>query len=378
MDEMTALREFRDAVRGPDEGRLASARAALLDAAAGTGVPPALRRAWPRPHARPVAVVLAATAIALVLLAVNLIVGRGGSVMPANAAMRVLLRAADAELSQPAPRGNQFIYTKAVIAGFIPAQSSPHHLRWVRVTADEQMWQSVSGSRVGAISFTNCHAGVLNRPVCQPLIRIPAGAGHHAVNTYAGLSRLPQSPSALLGFLAKHAGCPVLGDAFSRGNRASRADVIWDAIANILGDNMVVPPRLGHALFLAAARLPGVVLLRHVTDAAGRRGIAVARTPGGALRTELIFAPGSYRFIGVNEVLVRPAFGLRAGTVFAASALLGARVTDTAPKAPGPAGYVPSWCGTFIPTMYSVGIGSSGTPTPSKSATVAPPSPPSP
>jgi hypothetical protein len=325
------------------------------------------------------AVVLAAAAIALVLLAVNLIVGRGGSITPANAAMRVLLRAADAELSQPAPRGNQFIYTRSVIAGVIPAQSSPHHLRWERVTADEQIWQSVSGSRVGAISFTKCHAGVLRRPMCQPLIRIPAGAGHHAVNTYAGPSQLPQSPSALLGFLAKHAGCPALGDAFSRGNRASRADVIWDAIANILGDNMVIPPRLGHALFLAAARLPGVILLPHVTDAAGRSGIAVARTPGGVLRTELIFAPGSYRFIGVNEVLVRPAFGLRAGTVFAASALVHARVRDMAPKAPDRAGYVPSWCGTFIPTMYSVGIGSSGPPTRTSPApAVAPATPTSP
>jgi len=372
MDEMTALREFRDAVRGPDEGRLASARAALLDAAAGRPVPMARRRN------RTMVAVLVAAAMALVLLAVNLIFGRGGSLTPADAAARVLLRAADAELSQQAPRGNQFIYTRTAITGVIPAHSSPHHLRWVPVTASELMWQSVSGSRVGAIGFTSCHAGVLSRPMCQPLIRIPAGAGLHAVNTYAGLSRLPESPSALLAFLAKHAGCPALGNAFSLRDRVTRADVVWDAIANILGDNMVVPPRLGHALFLVAARLPGVILLPHVTDAAGHSGIAVARTPGGVLRTELVFAAGSYRFIGVNEVLIRPAFGLRAGTVFAASALISAQVTDKAPKAHGPAGYVPSWCGTFIPTMYSVGIGGSGTPTPSSPApTVAPASRPS-
>ena len=121
----------------------------------------------------------------------------------------------------------------------------------------------------------------------------------------------------------------------------------------------MVPPRLGQALLRAAAQIPGVILLHNVADAAGRRGIAVARTASGVLRTELIFAPGSYRFIGVQDVLLKAGHGLPAGTVWAASALVRATVVDSAPDTSGRGQYAPSQCG-YTPGLYAVGSASSG------------------
>jgi hypothetical protein len=64
---------------------------------------------------------------------------------------------------------------------------------------------------------------------------------------------------------------------------------------------------------MAAARLPGSVVLPNAADAAGGGGIAVARNDTPGERTELIFAPRSYRFIGGQVVLLHQAPGLRPG-----------------------------------------------------------------
>jgi hypothetical protein len=99
----------------------------------------------------------------------------------------------------------------------------------------------------------------------------------------------------------------------------------------------VLPPRLGAALFDAAAKIPGVTVLPHVADAAGGQGIAVAMTPregpaSGPIwprtRFELIFDPHTYRFIGSQAVAPG---GSARGAVLLASHLLKVSFTDTAP-----------------------------------------------
>lgn len=354
---MTALREFRAAVRAPDADRLATARAAVLAAATGPpgrharGPGQPRRPAWPR-----LGVYGAATAVLAVVLLISgtLIFTGGGPVTPsASAAARVLQRAAAAELSQPAPRGSQFIYTETAFVLTVPAGTSRTAPRWETGTALQQMWQSVSGSRPGAFGIPHCQVDGRRRSPCQPLIRIPAHTGQPGVSSYAELQKLSTSPQALLSYLEKPNGCPPA----SVGNRTirfGRADRAWNQIGIILGTNMVLPPRLGQALLQAAARIPGVILLPNVVDAAGRRGIAVARTASGVLRTELIFAPRSYRFIGVQDVLLKTGHGLPAGTVWAASALVRAKVVDTAPATSGHGQYAPAQC-SYLPGVYGVG-----------------------
>ncbi len=50
----------------------------------------------------------------------------------------------------------------------------------------------------------------------------------------------------------------------------------WDALQDILRDDMTAPPKPAAAIFRAAATVPGTVVLRHVVDAARQPGIAVA------------------------------------------------------------------------------------------------------
>ena len=362
MDEMTALREFRAAVQAPAAERLAAARAVVLAAATGSPGQRARGPGRPRRLAGPrlgiFSAAAAAVAVALLVSGTLIFTGSGPVTPAASAATRVLQRAAAAELTQPAPRGSQFIYTEAAFVLQVATGSSRTAPLWETGTALQRMWQSVSGSRPGAFGIPHCRVDGQRRSPCQPLIQIPAHAGQPGVSSYAELQKLPTSPQALLSYLEKPNRCPPASIG-GRTVRFSRADRAWNQIGIILGNNMVVPPRLGQALLRAAARIPGVILLHNVADAAGRRGIAVARTASGVLRTELVFAPVSYRFIGVQDVLLKAGHGLPAGTVWAASALVRATVVDRAPATSGRDHYVPSECG-YIPGLYGVGSASSG------------------
>ncbi len=95
----------------------------------------------------------------------------------------------------------------------------------------------------------------------------------------------------------------------------------------------VLPPPLRAGIFQALARIPGVQLIPHVTDYAGRPGMAVAMTTGGQ-RDELIFSPDTYQYLGSETVVTQSAPGLPAGTVVQAIALLKTAVVNTAPRAP--------------------------------------------
>jgi hypothetical protein len=361
VDEMTALREFRAAVRAPEAEKLAAARGLLL--AATTTSPKRQRTRLPDrlrwPHLAITGAIVAGTAAAL-LAALLVVGGSGPLVQPANAAVRVLQRAATAALGQPAPRGSQFIYTQAAVTSVIPVGGTRTNPVWATAMAEQQMWQSVNGSRPGAFAIPRCHAAGRTQSACIPLTRIPATGNPSATGSYAGLGTLPTSPAALLAYLEKPNGCPPGIAVDGRNVRLGGADRAWNAISDILGNIMVLPPRLGHALFEAAARIPGVTLLPSVTDAAGQRGVAVARTAGGVLRTELIFAPRSYRFIGVADVLLKSGDGLRADTVWAASALIRAGVVNAAPATPAGNAYTPASCSTFMPGLYAFGSASAG------------------
>lgn len=365
MDEMAALREFRGAVRAPDGERLAAARARVVSA----GDDPGSRRErarslahrghWRAPAVAGVSVVAAAIAV---LVAVG-IVGPGGTAAapPANAAVRVLQRAAAAALNQPVLRGGQFLYTSTAVAEEVALGMKGGSPAWVHSSSVQRMWQSADGSLPGVLAVGNCRVAGRLQPRCQARIRIPASRGKPVISTYAGLRSLPDAPGALLAYLEGPYACPlpalpVRGRTVQLG-RYARA---WDAIASILVNIQVMPPRLGYALFHAAARIPGVVLLPGVVDSIGQRGIAVARA-GSFLRTELIFAAHSYRFIGTQLILTRPSRGLQAGTVLLASSLLQSRAVTSAPAAGTTGQLGPSSCPSLLAGMYVSGSsGSAG------------------
>ena len=257
-----------------------------------------------------------------------------------------------------APRDGQFIYTNTATLSRLPAPSRAGAApRLTLQRGSEQMWQSVDGGKPGAFGTSPCQAG---RGEC--LVLIPPGPQTPALTTYAGLAALPRPPTALLSYLQRHNTCPALARPGGRPARASTGSDEWEMLTALLGNNLVLPPGLGKALFEAAARIPGSAVLPAVADAAGGGGIAVARNDTPSLRTELIFAPRSYRFIGVQDVITRRDGGLRPGAVWAAASLRAARVVNTAPVTSLSQSYQAGTCG-FIPGFYttgSSGFGSSG------------------
>ncbi|WP_437114546.1 hypothetical protein [Streptomyces glaucescens] len=87
------------------------------------------------------------------------------------------------------------------------------------------------------------------------------------------------------------------------------------------------------ALYRAAALIPGVDVVRHAVDAAGRDGVAVARTHDGE-RTEWIFDRSTARLLGERTVLVDDNAWGEAGPVVASVAVIDSGIVDKAGQAP--------------------------------------------
>ncbi|MFD0573154.1 hypothetical protein ACFQ0T_32915 [Kitasatospora gansuensis] len=97
-----------------------------------------------------------------------------------------------------------------------------------------------------------------------------------------------------------------------------------------------MPGKLAAALYQAAARIPGVVLVDSATDAAGRTGIAIARTnPASGSRDEIIFDRTSYAFLGERSVQITEVSGVKPGTVTANTAVLKRAAADAPGVRPG-------------------------------------------
>jgi hypothetical protein len=339
MNEMKLLEQFRAAVAPPDQGTLAQARARLLESADPPDPSGRSARGPRRPGARRRPVLLgAAAAVIAVAAAVAVMLPSGSSRSPRQAtatltAATVLHRAALAALSALTPRGRQYLY---IDFEFIDPAVSPSVSR-------VQQWQSVDGSRLTMVRIDPCG----RRPVrhCAPYLLSYLVPRVRHIFTYAGLATLPTEPGALLSYLygEQIRACAQVGVPIDRPrSRMGRAAVEWSGISTILGDVPVLPPRFGAALFEAATRIPGVRVIRNVSNGAGGRGIAVTRAfpearpdRGAPESSALIFRPLTYQYIGNairwpdGTVLT----GLRVGT-FARTAPAASRVTNRAPLTP--------------------------------------------
>jgi len=110
----------------------------------------------------------------------------------------------------------------------------------------------------------------------------------------------------------------------------------------IVGDLLretVAPPQLRAALFRVAARIPGVELVGEVTDPAGRRGVAVARTSDDAgflERNELVFDPETSELLAERQVLLERVDWIDAkpGTVIGYAVYLNSGLVDATSDRP--------------------------------------------
>jgi len=309
-------------------------------------------RIWPRATLAGATAVAAAAAITAGLVAGSpgrpRPGGHPGSGVAVIDVAYVLGHAASAAAAahQPVPRPGQFIYvtsvatelsmsggggcpTSAPSANFPGCNAPP--VAWL-FTNDRKIWQSADGSQAGALRIVHRSQqklpwGVTPPPLAgsrvewDPLPADTCPGKAPARGTYAFLTTLPTARAQLRAWIYQHKGGGQPAD-----------EQAWTDIGDMLRE-MLVPPKLAAALFQVAATIPGVTVVRHATDAAGRSGIAVARYNSGlGADAELIFDPHSYQFLGERSVLAKPVRGEGpAGTVIESTAQLHVSVVNRLP-----------------------------------------------
>ncbi|MFF2520235.1 CU044_5270 family protein, partial [Streptomyces sp. NPDC058086] len=146
--------------------------------------------------------------------------------------------------------------------------------------------------------------------------------------SYDYLKTLPTDPDALLKKIYKE----------TKGQGNSPDQEAFTTVGDLLGEQLA-PAKLNAALYRAAAKIPGVVVVDHAQDAAGREGIALAHVDQqSGDRTEWIFDRKTYSYLGSRGVQVEQADDVKPGTVLEYTAVLERAVVDAQKQRPGAQG----------------------------------------
>ncbi|MGW2562134.1 CU044_5270 family protein [Streptomyces sp. NPDC001514] len=242
---------------------------------------------------------------------------------------QISLAAADG--SQSAVKPGQYIYIESrtadtfvkTVDGKSTLASHDLHRR--------QMWKSPDGTKGWLID-----PAVNDSPEGETL-SLPDEQGNTPeayLNgpSYDYLAKLTTDPDALLAKIYKE----------TEGHGNSPDQEAFTTIGDLLVESYP-PAELYSALFKAAAKIPGVVVVQDAVDAVGRQGVAVARldeTSG--QREEWIFDRKTHVFLGARNVQVRKNSGtdalIKPGTVTYTSAIMNRAVVGSIKQTPSQAG----------------------------------------
>ncbi|MFF4647062.1 CU044_5270 family protein [Streptomyces sp. NPDC001389] len=281
-----------------------------------------------RPRRRMALFLAAGAATCAVALAVTLSIGgsdqRPASARPEPAAVQLLDRVALAAQAAPAPsiRDGQFLYTKTKGHSTALSETKGGGMTAARTDESAEHWVSVDGS-VGTL--TRSREGEKTDPA--------PNKGNVTINgpTYRFLESLPTDPDRLLEMIYADT---RLNHGSDSGSTTGPDQEAFVAIGDLLR-TVEAPPGVSAALYRAAARIPGVVLVPEATDAAERPGVAIARVHNGE-RTEWIFDKSSLRLLGERTVTLKDSAWGKAGTAVTSVAIISRGVTDTAGQVPKP------------------------------------------
>ncbi|WUG00759.1 CU044_5270 family protein [Streptomyces sp. NBC_00467] len=202
-------------------------------------------------------------------------------------------------------RDDQFVYIESRVGyvRYVMGEKRPHfdpvHKR--------EVWLSVDGTRQGLLREDNDNGE-------SPLDAQPAGIERNT--SYRHLQTLPTDPDGMLKWLHRVSE-----------NGKSEDQSTFTLVGDLLGESLM-PPDVSAALYRAAAKIPGVEVVEDTVDAAGRRGVGVARESDG-VREELIFDKTTKAYLGERGVAVRDTVaGLRKGEVAGARAIMKRVVVD--------------------------------------------------
>ncbi|MET9698973.1 CU044_5270 family protein [Streptomyces sp. NPDC006529] len=264
----------------------------------------------------------ACTAMAAVTLGVGGSGEHPAAVRTEPAAVRLLDRAALAAQAAPAPtvRDGQFLYTRTVGHSTSLSETANGGMEAAPTDESAERWVPVDGA-----------GGTLTRTARGTSTDPAAGAVKANINhpTYRFLESLPTDPDRLLELIYADARRNHGGGSGSTTGPDQEAFV---AIGDLLR-TVEAPPGLSAALYRAAARIPGVVLVPESTDALGRTGVAVARVHH-AERTEWIFEPATTRLLGERTVLLKDGPWGKTGTPVTSVAIAARGIADEPGQVP--------------------------------------------
>ncbi|MFJ8660508.1 CU044_5270 family protein [Streptomyces sp. NPDC093795] len=234
----------------------------------------------------------------------------------AHGAPRLLDRISLAAAGADAPKGRagQYVYIESraattfvqTVDGVSSLVSRPLHTR--------QSWRSPDGLKGWLIEPGTTGPDGITLEGTDEKGQVPKP--HLGAPSHDYLAALPTDPDALLRKIYEE----------TEGQGNGRDQQAFTTIGDLLTESWPTP-RLTAALYRAAAKIPGVVLVDSATDAAGRKGVAVARldeTSG--TRTEWIFDSKTLAFLGERTVQVKGTGGegglIKPGTVVFTHAIM--------------------------------------------------------
>jgi hypothetical protein len=256
----------------------------------------------------------------------------------------------------PDPRPHQWVYTKELRVEYGSRKPFTHE-HWIRVDGRKFVNQQQSDPR--AARAKNVRKERMDWPSsvsamwprCPPGKREPLARIRPAVGLggfFPNPSAVPTDPDGLLAAIYRLVEDPACAPVMVGDTVQDRAFMLIDGMLQT-----VMPAEVRAALYRALARIPGVTVVQGATDAAGRRGVALARAAAiegtgsvGWLRLEVILDRDSYRYLGARHVVTRDHFtpnvgprskGIwsRKGQVLVSRAQLALAVVDAPCQRPG-------------------------------------------
>jgi hypothetical protein len=266
-----------------------------------------VRKRWLRP-AFAAAAVATAAAVTFVILPSS---GGGTNARPpTKQAVALLEDIALAAAREKVPgdiRDDQFVYVESKV-GYTTHQEGkkakldPIHKR--------EVWLSVDGLHTGLLRELG-DGWSARKEALKPDLPLYEGS-----TNYRNLQSLPTDPDSMLKWLHRVSGG---GESEDQNTFVQVGDLLFEGL---------VPPAQSAALYRAAAKIAGVVVVPDAVDAAGRHGVAVARVNDGE-RQELIFDKETKQFLGERIVAVEDLpDGQKKGELTGSSAILERAVVD--------------------------------------------------
>ncbi|MET8867625.1 CU044_5270 family protein [Nonomuraea sp. NPDC004580] len=334
-DDLQEIRTFHDALPGPSATATAKAKDLLAAEVAAERTP---RTGSTK---RLLLFRTAAVGLAAAVGAVAFLAGTDGRGAPADAA-ELLLDAATAAGRQSAPGPGQILYVNRTDQSRTAVWGRDRHSEVTR-EIDREYWIPAAdpGGALTRLTYgkLRTHTGPVPTSMETPGTVEFQRAGPCTVKVLspAGGDDLPTDPGRLLARIRADAAASVRNERPTPGEDQIERHIEHTVVSRLvtLAGNPFPGPGLRAAVLGALAEMPNATMRTDLADLAGRKGVGASiryQGPDGWQRAELIFEPGTYRFLGSRLLWTPPGGG--AEVVTYASAVRETRIVDSMPKTP--------------------------------------------